>query len=56
MVHLNWIWKLPDKYAEKYKHDKYDDGFKNTQIIFLPVVFSTFGSLNEGKLFMKDLL
>jgi hypothetical protein len=45
-----------EKYAEKYKHDKYDDGFKNTQIIFLPVVFSTFGSLNEeGKLFMKDL-
>ena len=45
-----------DKYAEKYKHEKYDDGFRNTQIIFLPVVFSTFGSLNEeGLLFMKDL-
>ena len=45
-----------NKYAEKYKHDKYDDGFKNTQIIFLPVVFSTFGSLNqEGSLFLKDL-
>src|SRR3984885_11970344 len=45
-----------DKYAENYKHNKYDEGFKNSQIIFLPVVFSTFGSLNEeGELFMKDL-
>ena len=30
-----------DKYAENYKHNNYDDGFKNSQIIFLPVVFST---------------
>ena len=45
-----------NKYAENYKHNKYDDGFKNTQIVFLPVVFSTFGSLNEeGSLFLKDL-
>jgi hypothetical protein len=45
-----------NKYADKYKHDKYDDGFKNTQIDFVPVVFSTFGSLNEeGLNFFKDL-
>ena len=45
-----------DKYAKNDKHNKYDEGFKNSQIIFLPVVFSTFGSLNEeGELFMKDL-
>ena len=45
-----------DKYADRYKHEKYDDGFRNTQIVFVPVVFSTFGSLNqEGYAFFKDL-
>ena len=45
-----------NKYADKYKHDKYDDGFRNNQIDFIPVVFSTFGSLNEeGYIFLKDL-
>jgi len=45
-----------DKYADKYKHEKYDNGFINTQILFVPVIFSTFGSLNqEGYEFIKDL-
>src|SRR3984885_13531760 len=57
---INGTFKLDmeacDKYADKYKHDKYDDGFRNTQIDFIPVVFSTFGSLNqEGYTFFKDL-
>ena len=57
---INGTFKLDleacDKYADKYKHDKYDDGFRNTQIIFIPVIFSTFGSLNqEGYCFLNDL-
>ena len=57
---INGTFKLDieacDKYTDKYKHDKYDDGFRNTQIDFIPVVFSTFGSLNqEGYTFFKDL-
>src|SRR3984957_5746519 len=47
---LNGSFKLDldacNKYADKYKHDKYDEGFRNTQITFIPVVLSTFGSLN----------
>ena len=58
---INGTFKLDleacDKYAEKYKHDKYDEGFTNTQIVFIPVIFSSFGSLNEeGYCFLKDLL
>ena len=57
---LNGSFKLDldacNKYADKYKHDKYDEGFRNTQITFIPVVFSTFGSLNqEGYSFLNDL-
>jgi hypothetical protein len=57
---INGTFKLDmeacNKYADKYKHDKYDNGFINTQIEFIPVVFSTFGSLNEeGHSFLKDL-
>lgn len=45
-----------EHYAQTAKHDKYDQGFENTDYDFCPVVFETFGAVNEeGEHFLKKL-
>ena len=50
--------KDPCEYYGQYnKHDRYDEGFKKTDCLFVPMIFETSGAINEeGALLLKQLI
>ena len=50
--------KEPCEYYGLYnKHERYDEGFKNSNCQFVPLIFETSGAINEeGALLLKQLI